>query len=279
MIGHGVPEGESPLLSGKEFRAEPVFTPENLLREGRRQRGVADGKVPRVCLLDPDGDIVRHLCARSFATPCRHWACYHTTLHEFAIAGGVCGVIGCAVGGPFAVLVAEELFASGCELVVSITSAGQILPVRQPPYFILIDRALRDEGTSHHYLPPAPCANLGPALRSFCDIALRSSGLQVESGATWTTDAPFRETETAISAARERGILAVEMEAASLYAMAEARGRPVVCFAHITNHMGVEAGDFEKGEADGSGESLRLFGALVAAWSKVGVLSNSSLPT
>lgn len=267
------------MLSGKEFRAEPVFTPENLLREGRRQRGVADGKVPRVCLLDPDGDIVRHLCARGSATPYPHWACYHTTLYEFPILGGVCGVIGCAVGGPFAVLVAEELFASGCELVVSITSAGPILPVRQPPYFILIDRALRDEGTSHHYLPPAPYANLGPALRSFCDIALRSSGLPVESGATWTTDAPFRETETAISAAKERGLFAVEMEAASLYAMAEARGRPVVCFAHITNRMGVEAGDFEKGEADGSAESLRLFGALVAAWSKVGGLRNPALPT
>lgn len=52
--------------------------------------------------------------------------------------------------------------------------------------------------------------------------------------------------------------------------MAEARGRAVVCFAHITNRMGVEAGDFEKGEADGSAESLRLLGALVAAWSKAG---------
>lgn len=174
------------------------------------------------------------------------------------------------MGKPFAVLVAEELFASGCELVVSITSAGQILPVRQPPYFFLIDRALRDEGTSHHYLVPAPYTALGPAIKTFCDSALRSSGLPVESGTTWTPDAPFRETEMAILAARERGILAVEMEAASLYAMADARGRPIVCFAHITNQMGVEAGDFEKGEADGSAESLHLLGTLVAAWSKAG---------
>lgn len=270
MIRRGMPSGESPLLRGKEYQAKPVFTPENLLREGRRQRGVAAGQIPRICLLDPDGDVVRHLCAQGSATPCPHWACYHTTLYEFPIEGGVGGVLGCAVGGPFAVLVAEELFASGCELVVSITSAGQILPVRQPPYFILIDRALRDEGTSHHYLASAPYATLESALRTFCDAALRSSGLPVESGATWTTDAPFRETEAAISAAKERGILAVEMEAASLYAMAEARGLPVICFAHITNRMGMEAGDFEKGEADGSAESLRLLGALFVAWSKVG---------
>ena len=53
-----------------------------------------------------------------------------------------------AVGAPFAVLVAEQLFASGCRLLISVTSAGQIVSTAPPPYFVLIDRALRDEGTS-----------------------------------------------------------------------------------------------------------------------------------
>lgn len=57
---------------------------------------------------------------------------------------------GCAVGSSFAVPVAEQLFASGCRLLISITSAGQITVLGPPPYFVLIDRALRDEGTSHH---------------------------------------------------------------------------------------------------------------------------------
>jgi uridine phosphorylase len=64
------------------------------------------------------------------------------------------GLIGRVVGASFAVLVAEELFASGCQLLISITSAGQILPVGQPPYVVLIDKAMRDEGTSYHCLPP-----------------------------------------------------------------------------------------------------------------------------
>jgi uridine phosphorylase len=64
------------------------------------------------------------------------------------------GIIGRVVGAPFAVLVAEELFASGCQLLISITSAGQILPLGRPPYVILIEKALRDEGTSYHYVPP-----------------------------------------------------------------------------------------------------------------------------
>ena len=52
-------------------------------------------------------------------------------------------MVGCAVGASFAVLVAEEMFASGCELLISVTSSGQITPQGAPPYFILIDRAWR----------------------------------------------------------------------------------------------------------------------------------------
>jgi len=65
-----------------------------------------------------------------------------------------------------------------------------------------------------------------------------AAGIPVQSGATWITDAPFRETEEAIDAARNVGILAVEMEAAALYAFAEARNCVVLCFAHVTNQMG-----------------------------------------
>ena len=63
------------------------------------------------------------------------------------------GIVPCAVGASFAVLVAEQLFAAGCRLLVSITSSGQLVELGPPPYFILIDKALRDEGTSYHYLP------------------------------------------------------------------------------------------------------------------------------
>jgi len=77
-------------------------------------------------------------------------------------------------------------------------------------------------------------------------------------GATWTTDAPFRETEPAITAMREKNLMAVEMEAAALYAFAQVRQKPVLCFAHVTNQMGRIDGDFEKGEADGSKDAMNL---------------------
>ena len=73
--------------------------------------------------------------------------------------------MGRAVGASFAVLVAEELFASGCRLLVSLTSAGQVLPAGPPPYFVVIDRALRDEGTSYHYTSPSEFCRRRPGTR------------------------------------------------------------------------------------------------------------------
>jgi len=144
-----------PILTEKYFAAPSVFEPENLLREARRQKNLPSAEVPEICILDPDGDIVRTLHRARRTRPSPGWACYHTDLFEFEHAGKSFGIIGCAVGASFAVLVAEQLFVSGCRFLVSMTSAGQILQKTPQPYFMLIDRAMRDEGTSYHYLPPA----------------------------------------------------------------------------------------------------------------------------
>jgi uridine phosphorylase len=259
-------DGGPPILRGKDYSARSVFTPDALLREARRQKGVAGGKVPQLCILDPDGDIVRYLLAAGRGSRLSSWACYHTELYVFENEGTSCGIVGCAVGAAFAVLVAEELFAEGCELLVSMTSAGQILAVRQPPYFVIIDRALRDEGTSYHYLPPGDYSIADKDLIHMAEEALGRAGIAALVGATWTTDAPFRETAQAIEQAERAGILAVEMEAAALYAFAAARRRPVLCFAHVTNQMARIEGDFEKGAAAGALASLSLIARVAERW-------------
>lgn len=255
-----------PILTGKDFTAPSVFEPENLLREARRQKNLPSTEVPHICILDPDGDIVRslHKAKRTRRSP--GWACYHTDLYEFEDRGHRFGIIGCAVGASFAVLVAEQLFVSGCQFLVSMTSAGQILQQAPPPYFMLIDRALRDEGTSYHYLPPAEFVVAEEKLVQAAMEALATSALPIVRGASWTTDAPFRETAAAIARCRVQHLLAVEMEAAGLYAFAQARRKPVLCFAHVTNQMAVVEGDFEKGEADGSRASLEVIAVAANAW-------------
>ena len=59
------------------------------------------------------------------------------------------------------------------------------------------------------------------------------------------------------------------MEAAALYAFAEARSRPVLCFAHVTNQMALIEGDFEKGEQDGALDALSLIVEAAIAWRKI----------
>lgn len=253
----------SPLLAAKDYDQPSVFQPANLLREGRRQRGRPDVAVPAVCLLDPDGDIVRHLTTTGQASEHPGWACYHTTLWTTDLDGVELGVVGCAVGASFAVLVAEQLAVSGCELLLSITSSGSITPVADPPYFVLIDRALRDEGTSHHYLPPSDWSEAPPTLVSRLDGKVGPLSQPLVVGATWTTDAPYRETPAAIARAKSLGVAAVEMEAAALYAYARAIGRDVVCIAHVTNTMATEGDDFEKGEADGALAALEVASAII----------------
>jgi uridine phosphorylase len=255
-----------PILLHKHYEAPSAFAPENLLREARRQKRLADVKVPAVCVLDPDGDIVRRLKLEARARLDPGWACYHTELHRFGEAGIELGIVGCAVGASFAVLVAEELFASGCRFLISVTSAGQLARLRPPPYFVLIDRALRDEGTSYHYLPPTEFSHADGRLLSAMSEAFIGLRVPVERGATWTTDAPFRETAEAIAAMQQKNLLAVEMEAAALYALAQARCKSVLCFAHVTNQMARSDGDFEKGEAEGTVDALALIRAAAQAW-------------
>lgn len=249
----------------KDYAAPSVFDPANLLREARRQRRLADVATPAVCLLDPDGDVVRHLAATGRGRLHPGWACYHTDMWTADLDGVEIGVVGSAVGAPFAVLVAEQLRASGCELLVSVTSAGRIGDVGRPPCFVLIDRALRDEGTSTHYVAPAPWSPLRESLLAGLVGAFDHLPEPVLAGSSWTTDAPYRETAAAIAAAEQMNVVCVEMEAAALYAYAAATGARVVCLAHITNTMATDGDDFEKGADNGVQGTLAVARAVAVA--------------
>jgi uridine phosphorylase len=265
MNGGREDDESCPLLAGKDYGAVSLFEPANLLREARRQRGLAEVPVPRVGLLDPDGDIVRHLAQTGRGQRHPGWACYHTEMWTVDLDGVEVGVVGMAVGAPFAVLVAEQLAASGVELVVSISSAGQIASLEKTPCFVLIDRALRDEGTSVHYVPPARWSRINDKLLARLAGGFDALPETVLTGSSWTTDAPYRETAAAIAAAEREGVACVEMEAAALYAYAAATGRSVVCLAHVTNAMATAGDDFEKGVDNGVHDALAVARATAIA--------------
>ncbi len=249
------------MFARKEYDELSVFEPEALVREARRQKDLAEKSAPDICVLDPDGDIADHLVSEGVAEEDPTWPGYHTSMYRFPLGGEEVGLIPHAVGASFAVLVVEQLAAVGCEYVVSVTSAGQVTDAGETPYFVLIDRALRDEGTSHHYAPPERYAEPSEELIDVVEEECGDVEPTVHRGGSWTTDAPFRETDSAIEHARSEGVLAVEMEASALYALAEVRDIDVVCFAHVTNEMGRAEEDFEKGQDWGSKDALKMVDA------------------
>lgn len=246
------------ITSNKSYNEDSVFKPENLLREARRQKSILHGTVPKVCMLDPDGDILSYLQKTEQVKSMDHWACYHTLMYVFNYNELEIGIISNAVGASFAVLLAEQMFVSGCELLVSITSAGIINQPNNNSEFILITKALRDEGTSYHYMPPSEFSELSPEAVELLKSLVQNKKLSIAYGTSWTTDAPYRETQSAIQIAKSMNINIVEMESAALYAFAQAKNKRVVCFAHLTNMMAQNEGDFEKGEENGSIKALEL---------------------
>ena len=257
-------EDSLPLFEHK-YADEPVFLAGNMLEAARIQKELSPLKVPAGCLLDFDGELVDFLVASGSAHLEPAWPCFHTRLYRWVVDGREYGIIGGTVGASFAVLVAEELFALGCKVLVTISSAGLIAEDLQPPLFLLIDQALRDEGTSYHYLPPARFAVASLPLVDAVVQRLTDSALPCVRGSSWTTDAPFRETLKLISARRDEGIIAVEMEAAALLAMSVALNKPVICFAHITNSMATRDDDFEKGGDVGNETALKVCATALAA--------------
>jgi uridine phosphorylase len=257
-----------PLLRSKAYEQDSLFTPTKLVREARRQLDLPAGNVPPVVVLDPDGDVFRHLRATSGSEPVPQWPCYHSTMWAATIGGAPVGIVPYVVGGPYAVLVAEQAFEAGCNLLIDLTSSGRVSALEQPPpYFVVIERAWRDEGTSVHYQPPAAWAFADPTLlAALVDLPDSAGGQPVLRGASWTTDAPYRETPNALAAAQAEGILAVEMEAASLYAFGAARRRAVLCLAHVTNDVTeAEAADFEKGDNAGTIAAQQLLVYVIQA--------------
>jgi uridine phosphorylase len=244
------------------LNAKSSFTPEALLDAVRRERGLALESVPRVCLLDFDGDITDWLAASGRAEQFLPWACFHTTMFSLRVNGEMCGIVPRTIGGPYAVLVAEQLASSGAQLILGLTSAGRISPNLPLPSFVIATAAIRDEGTSYHYLPAARTVTAPADLRAVLRGELCKLGRAVEEGTVWTTDAPYRETDTQIREHAQAGVLAVEMQAASLFAFGQARSVKTGIVCQVTNGGDHDGEPFNKGSRD---QEYNLFQAICRA--------------
>ena len=138
--------------------------------------------------------------------------------------GGRIGLLGqFGIGAPAAAVALEELAAMGTSAFVSVGTAGSLQRDLKVGDLVLCEAAIRDEGVSHHYLPPARLAHPTPEMTAALAGALTTAGATFRPGTCWTIDAPYRETVAEARHYQSEGVLCVEMEAAALFAVAEVR--------------------------------------------------------
>jgi uridine phosphorylase len=224
-----------------------AFTAESLMEDVRRARKVPHGVVPPLCFLEFDGDLTDWLVGEGLAAPFAPWACFHTTMFALELEGISCGIIPRTIGGPYAVLIAEQLASAGVRLIVGLTSAGRVCPDLPLPCLVVITAAVRDEGTSYHYLPASKEVFCSSLVTELLERELAATGRAIRAGKVWTTDAPYRETKEQLQRWSEDGVLAVEMQAASLFAFAQARGVAVASVAMVSNAVDHEGPQFDTG--------------------------------
>lgn len=223
------------------------FTPETVTEAVRAERNLPIDSVPEVCILEFDGDLTDQLVTEGLALPFDAWPCFHTKMYVIETQWCKCGIVARTIGGPYAVLVAEQLAACGARVILGLTSAGRVSPEFPIPGVVVVNRAIRDEGTSYHYISADKEITGSQQVAEALEREVNTLGLPVRRGTVWTTDAPYRETAEQLMRYADAGVLAVEMQAASLFAFSVARGVPVGVIAHVTNAVDHIGDPFDKG--------------------------------
>ncbi len=144
-------------------------------------------------------------------------------LYEIEHHGRRLAFIHPGVGGPLGAGILEDAFAHGCRKFIVCGGCGVLEKGLAVGHLILVSSAVRDEGVSYHYLAPGREVRANPAALAALEATVKEQGLPYLMGKTWTTDAPYRETAAKVALRRGEGCLTVEMEAASLMAVAQFR--------------------------------------------------------
>src|SRR5512142_1990692 len=126
-------------------------------------------------------------------------------------------------GSPMVMELAEELAVMGTKKMILMTWGGTLQMDIQPGDIVLCNRAIRDEGASHHYLPSAKYVEASGSLVNELVDAIRAHSGQASVGTTWTTDAPYRETREEVVCYQAEGVKTVEMESAGLFTVGQVR--------------------------------------------------------
>lgn len=124
------------------------------------------------------------------------------------------------IGSPLIAAKMEELIAWGVQQFISIGTAGSLQSKVGIGDIVVCEKAIRDEGTSHHYLPPTKYIHAPRRMTNKLQNLLKKASIPYHIGSTWTTDSFYRQTAEEVQYYQKEGVLTVEMEAAAMFAVA-----------------------------------------------------------
>ena len=217
------------------YAGKAVFGPDQVIRE-RHQQGLGPScEIPAAAIVCYDTRLWQWVNTMPGRIACDGWLTGACLLPKGE--GKILAMKAAGFGGPTAVMTLEELIASGVKYFVSLGSAGGLQEDLDFGDIVICDRAIRDEGTSHHYLPAAKYAYACPRLTARLAAVMQRRGLAFRTGTSWTTDAPYRETVEDLRRYRADGVATVEMEVSALFAVGEYRGVSVSSIVTISDKL------------------------------------------
>jgi uridine phosphorylase len=144
-------------------------------------------------------------------------------IYELEVSGKRLAVFHPGVGAPLAAGLLEESIALGCNKFIACGGAGVLDATVVVGHPVIPTAAIRDEGTSYHYLAPGREVSASPAGVAALEMVLKAHQIEYLLAKTWTTDGLYRETLSKMQRRRAEGCLTVEMEAAAFFAVAQFR--------------------------------------------------------
>lgn len=199
--------------------------------------------VPEHCVITFFGEVLEklHKEGRTKILATHRWADADRHLYEVDFQGQRLAAIHPGVGAALTCGILEEIIARGCRKFIACGGCGVLNPNIGVGHLLVPNAAIRDEGTSYHYLPPAREVQANPEAVSAIEKVLSTQNIPYQLGKTWTTDAPYRETLGKVKQRRDEGCITVEMEAAAFFAVAQ--------FREVTLGQILYGGDDVSGEA------------------------------
>jgi uridine phosphorylase len=201
---------------------KPVFTPQEFLEYQRKSGKSFKLEVPEGVIFVYSNRLLNYILEHNKTRKLKDYFWNIGTFYTLNNTDPKIGVMaGFGVGAPVVVIQMEELIALGVKKFVSIGEAGTLQKNLKIGTTVVCQKAIRDEGTSYHYLKPSKYAYASKLLTQKIEIALQKKGKKYVVGTSWTIDAPYRETVVEARRYQKEGVAVVEMEASAMFAAAQ----------------------------------------------------------